>query len=456
MNNERFNHIEEKIREAAINAEPPFDEMAWQKMEAKLDSEKDRRRPFFWWLFISIAVVSLSSAVIYFSTRGDRLVESHSVAVSISSGDLTRPGIGNASEKNSRITNKHSPNSKAQVKPALVIRDETGGATVTTNNRPPKINRSNVGSARKPVAKGEPSYGNSSMVYSGKKKSDAGRAAVKVKSPAVLGEDTGKAPVDLSVISPNSNNADPVNEFFGKENLDKKADELIDSLSEKEQLTSKTISDSIPAMRKKKHSRGFYLTASAGPEITGVSGKSVTGKDISSRFGVGLGYQLNRKWSVQTGFYSVAKKYVAGKEDYNPKDDAYISGMNNLSVDANCRVFELPLSLRYSFTTRKTYSFFMSAGVAGVIMKREDYEFTYTRGTFPYIGTYTDEKAFTGNRHFLAFAQFSGGISKKINNSFSFVAEPYVTLPLHGVGEGRVKLFSAGLQLGIKFKPSKN
>ena len=89
-------------------------------------------------------------------------------------------------------------------------------------------------------------------------------------------------------------------------------------------------------------------------------------------------------------------------------------------------------------------------------MKKEQYRFTYTAGTYPYTATYTESKSFTGNRHFLSFAQFSTGISRKISSGISIVAEPYLTVPLQGVGEGRVKLFSGGIQFGIKYMPIKN
>ena len=40
MSKKQFDHIENKIREAAENSEPAFEEQAWDKMEAKLNKEK--------------------------------------------------------------------------------------------------------------------------------------------------------------------------------------------------------------------------------------------------------------------------------------------------------------------------------------------------------------------------------------------------------------------------------
>jgi hypothetical protein len=39
MSKKQFDHIENRIREAAENSEPPFDEMAWSRMDALLNKE---------------------------------------------------------------------------------------------------------------------------------------------------------------------------------------------------------------------------------------------------------------------------------------------------------------------------------------------------------------------------------------------------------------------------------
>ena len=218
---------------------------------------------------------------------------------------------------------------------------------------------------------------------------------------------------------------------------------------------SKNSNDTIQQKKKAKREAGLYLMASVGPEVTAVSASRVDGKDISPRFGFLVGYQFNNKLSLQTGFYSVSKKYAAGKDDYDPKYYTYITSAKDLVIDANCRVIEIPLSVRYNILNGSKTSWFISGGLAGVLMKREHYRFTYTEGSYPYVGIRTEEKAFTGNRHLLSFAQVSGGFSRKMSPAFSLIAEPYISFPLHGVGEGRVKLFSAGVQFGIRYMPLK-
>jgi hypothetical protein len=53
----QFDHIEEKIKEAADNYQPAFDAAAWKAMEAKLDGDKKKRRPIFWWFVLPLILV---------------------------------------------------------------------------------------------------------------------------------------------------------------------------------------------------------------------------------------------------------------------------------------------------------------------------------------------------------------------------------------------------------------
>ncbi len=47
----------------------------------------------------------------------------------------------------------------------------------------------------------------------------------------------------------------------------------------------------------------------------------------------------------------------------------------------------------------------------------------------------------------------SAGYQRKINNTFSLMAEPYMKLPLSGVGFGKVKLNSMGIMFTVGIAP---
>ena len=121
--------------------------------------------------------------------------------------------------------------------------------------------------------------------------------------------------------------------------------------------------------------------------------------------------------------------------------------MQIIKVDANCLVYEIPLTLRFDFVKRPATSFFGSIGMSSYIMKKEKYNYDYLLYNYPYQGKYD----YTGNKSFFGILSFSAGMEKKLNDAFSILAEPSINIPLAGVGDGKVKLYSAGLQVGIKY-----
>jgi len=49
----------------------------------------------------------------------------------------------------------------------------------------------------------------------------------------------------------------------------------------------------------------------------------------------------------------------------------------------------------------------------------------------------------------------SGGYTRQLNSTFSVSAEPYVEIPLTGIGKGKVHLNSGGILFTIGIKPFK-
>jgi hypothetical protein len=64
-------------------------------------------------------------------------------------------------------------------------------------------------------------------------------------------------------------------------------------------------------------------------------------------------------------------------------------------------------------------------------------------------------KSFTGNKHLFSNMSIGAGIEKRISSSLSLQVEPSISIPLSGVGQGKVKLYSTAILLGIKYIPFK-
>ena len=152
---------------------------------------------------------------------------------------------------------------------------------------------------------------------------------------------------------------------------------------------------------------------------------------------------------MQTGFYAGRKKYIAGPEDYYPKTGSYWDMVQIVKVDASCLVYDIPLTVRYNFLLKPTTIYYATAGFSSFIMKEEDYYYYYTNNNMPHESAYT----YTGNKHFFSVFNISAGIEKKLSSNFSLLAEPSLSIPISGVGDGSVKLYSAALQVGLKYNP---
>ena len=85
-------------------------------------------------------------------------------------------------------------------------------------------------------------------------------------------------------------------------------------------------------------------------------------------------------------------------------------------------------------------------------MKKEKYNYTFERYNTQYSYPYD----YTKNTHLLASLQLSLGIEKQIGRKLFMQAAPIVNIPLQGVGEGSVKIFTTGLHVGLKYFPFKH
>ena len=159
--------------------------------------------------------------------------------------------------------------------------------------------------------------------------------------------------------------------------------------------------ENTPAKKKQstleqKKSSPFYFLALLGPDIGSVKLFSFNNSSVTAKYGVGAGYQLNRRFSLQTGFYAGKKKYIAGPDDYHTKYSNTDPNYKLNSVDANCMVYEIPLTIRYDFLQKSSFSYYASTGLSSYLMKKEDYHYYYTNYNVPGPRNIT---AYTGNKH---------------------------------------------------------
>ena len=192
-------------------------------------------------------------------------------------------------------------------------------------------------------------------------------------------------------------------------------------------------------------SKGIYAVLLGGPDLSTVAFQSTSQAGYS--LGVLLGYRFNKRLAVETGLLW-DKKYYYSNGEYFDKNKLYNFPSNEkiLSVDGNCNMFEIPINLRYDFATRNHHGFFVTAGLSSYLMKKEYYSYEAGITTPTWSG---DSTYMNASNNLFSILQISGGYEYSIGKNTKIRIEPYLKIPLQGIGISSMPISSAGLYFGI-------
>lgn len=483
--------MDHRIREAAENHHPAYNEKAWPEMEKLLNKhlpvEKKRRRRFLiWWL---LPLLAGGSYLLYTQLQqkgkgidGITSTQQSGVKANQPAG---KPGTDQSATPVSRDNEPVPPVNSNNPGPATGKPD----ATATNASSPGTANPAapENGSNSVPAQPSSPAGNTDQQVRSVEPKNPAIAIAVqngnigkkKRNASAPTGE---KKPANLPVnnilpdqikqpsepvnarVQPAAEKkqepaspvaADPVISETAKANpepANATAENNTDKNKPSETADSaKTIQKNTTAIKvpKKKAKSTLFLAISAGPDLSFVSAERPGTTKLVT--GLGLGYQYKDRLTLRTGFYTARKVYTAGPNSYNtpPAFNQYYPYLEK--VDANCKVYEIPVAVSYHFGRKQARSYFVSGGLSTLLMKEETYKYYYKYT--PQGRIYTNQWTINNeNKHFFSVLTLSGGYQRSFGKRVSLIAEPYLKLPLGGVGYGRVKLNSGGVLFtaGIK------
>ena len=444
MSKKSYDYIDHKIKEAADNSMPAFDENAWHNMDKLLDKEAKKKRFFIWWRIILPAILILLGFAAFVFIKNNKASNTLATVV----------------QKNVITTNKSLPASVGK-QPNFPILINTNKEDVVLQQQSTfadqffgyRSNRLIVDkkfdellehkTTLPPKKLSEFKKGKVTMIISSSVVEETKQIALhKLEQDniklEVLPLETDSFAQKIDVLQ---------NLKIDSNSLDTNLNYTIlkpDSTNKKiaQPNNNKSVSRSIKSR--------FYFLASAGVEITGVKPGKFANSQRTIRFGFGIGYQINKKISLQTGIYAGKKDYEAGPGDYAIKPGSYWSMVRLNKVTGSCYVYDIPVAVRVNLVQRKWFNVYTLGTVSSYIMKKEDYKYYYWSQNQQNSKQYS----YAGNRHLFAEFSFAAGIEQKLSSTFSLQAEPYFSIPLSGVGEGKVKLFSVGIQFGIKYTPS--
>jgi hypothetical protein len=461
---EQFEHIENKIKEAIQNHRPAFDEKAWDKMEALLDKDEKDRKPFYWMWFLCLLLGGAATTYFFYHHKNTLKNAEKNIAHSSSSKNILPisekpaplneantvknsvplPSANNADSSIGTALNKEKEAVSANEVPQKDIRTKSTSSRgksikVTTQNAGPVVVEENPGNILNKHLNNKKRP--STLVKNGKVRTEieSGDTGAIANSEETTTDKTEKEEDKKAIPDVKEAITDTIALVTAKDE-NKKSDSSNTGQNKKKSAT-----------KNQQKSSKFYLLGSLGADVGSVKLFSFSNSSFTAKYGIGAGYQLNKKWSLQTGFYAAKKKYAAGPGDYHVKADSYWSYYTITKVNAECMVYEVPVTVRYNFLQKQSVSYYTTLGVSSYLMKKEDYNYKYLRYNMPAEKDLT----YTGNKHLFSTLSISAGVEKKLSDKLFLQIEPSVSLPLSGVGDGKVKLYSTAVMLGIKYLPFK-
>lgn len=493
MLDDEMDHI---IRDAVDKHHPAYNDKAWEKMEKKLDKhlpqEKDRRRPFFFLLLFLLLGGAAFFGTTYLKNNktpdGKGITENKNseqvqsqdekeeqqMAQSVTES-TTPASNGVNSPANENKTTPASDNDLNKVSKNAPVQ-ATANAINKTNNVALLQNKNsndaeNTGkNKRQPLAsKGKSNIRITTVDASEDDVVKNEKQQLKNKTPEKRNTEDKKNVVvtaaepettddaNVAAVTPEQKK-DPVVAEAKKEESQQKeepqqvsGDKKENKANEKQVPVTETKASSSPDKKKaKKNIPGnFGITVSAGPDLSFVELNKLGKATLT--YGAGLSYQFRKRITVRAGFYASKKIYSASPEQYTFQGTTY---PYLYDIDAVCKVYEIPVSLSYNFAQRKNHNWFGNAGLSSFLMKTEDYDYNYKVPYGQNYNYYTYKSNIRDrNKHYFAVLTLSAGYQYNFGKRVSLQAEPYVKLPLGGVGEGKIKLKSAGVLLTATVRP---
>ncbi|MEO6453542.1 MAG: outer membrane beta-barrel protein [Ginsengibacter sp.] len=192
--------------------------------------------------------------------------------------------------------------------------------------------------------------------------------------------------------------------------------------------------------------RGAYAGLAAAIDFSNVKSSSVD--DAGYALGFLFGYRLNKKISLETGLIFNRRNYNSEGRYFNTDKikSSMPAGMQIKSLYTNSAVIEIPLKVKYDLLSIAKSNIFISAGISAYMITRQknNYHASLNGNDEQFSGMYT-------KNDFLlpAALNISVGYEHIISKFFNIRAEPFLKIPLKGMGVGSLPVTSAGMQLSV-------
>lgn len=482
------NELDRLSREAAEQSDVDLRPSGWEQVEQRLNKElplqKERDRRRFLWLFFILLVAGGSGLVWMLTGKKENNITSKPTIQSAANTDNktltpvltpTNPdpeaikGNKTANEENSTIADNNTPNTalsrNQKTSPEATLYPEN---KTSAPNKVVSITRSKNKLPDSKLVADNKEKASRALVINKPKKSDKKQlihpfdSDPSITQPTVIdqasatvkksGEPGQLAKPDIHSVSTSASTRIPltiVTPFIISNNSEKVIPSNLIAGPGTEQLTNGIA----PIQKLSAGKSGFKQPLSFGI-LTGIdysrihqTGNNKPGYDI----GFQVSYNFSRRWSVNTGFIFTKKNYSALAKDFYPPKHYWTTYVQLTSLEGDCDMWDIPLNVRYNFIVKPGNKWFVNAGTSSYIMRNQAYTYYFVANNYP---AQKDWKTGSQQNEWFNIINFSAGFEKALNKTWSLQTEPFVKLPVRGMGFGKMDISSYGIMLGVKYSPA--
>ncbi|HEY2726831.1 MAG TPA: hypothetical protein VGI61_06635, partial [Parafilimonas sp.] len=207
--------------------------------------------------------------------------------------------------------------------------------------------------------------------------------------------------------------------------------------------SKQNISAKSASIKIKTNSHYFYGGLTAGTDLSFI--KYQKAQPLGYNVGLLVGYKFN-KLSIESGLLLDKKNYYTSGEYFDKSKIPFFNNAELLSANGYCRMYEIPLNIKYDISTSKKHTWFATAGLSSYLMNKEFYHYAYKQNGIDNYGSYP---YFHTTKNWFSVVNLSAGYQLQMNAKTNLRIEPYYKTTLSGVGTGNLTITSTGINIGI-------
>lgn len=433
--------VDDLYRRASEDPDIPFNEEAWNQMDQKLDYAARKRRRGLFWLFF-LLFVSLSAGLLWgiqgmgaFDQKVKKEKYTGPVAGNTNPGQqhktkskqelpLDLPGQSWTKDSKSELAAAKDPKEQKNV-------NQTGNQTTFPKTTPRLFTSEQQRSRQhsKPLAENKPN------------------------AAAPINQNRPEFVENFAAVSSQVNeNAKAIDTLSADRSADRSADVALLQIGtlpgakglKAIQFENLLIVEPSAQVNFEKKSmaqaKSWGIGLSAGPDLASVNGNGSTAYGLNA--GLAFDYRIGKRWVFQASGQYLLKNYIADQKEYVAPKGFWPTRSYPNSTEGTCDMLQWSVDLRYNWLAKPKFKSFISLGSSSWTILKEEYEFYYAK---EYPGLLYHWSSTQDKNYWLSMAQMGIGIEQTIRPGLSLQLNWFAQMPLQGVGNGKVEIYSSGL-----------